>query len=423
MQSKRSRTTADVTKPREPKAMTDQGEHDAASVRIVDGRKQKRRTVLWSFIIFFIIVGGVLFLSHLLSGVELTVNPRFREPNVNATLTASRTPQADELTYEIMSLEATGERQVSATGEETVVEQAQGTILVYNRHTTDTVRLITNTRFEAPEGKIFRLRESIVVPGYTRGDAGEIAPGVITATVFADQPGEEYNIGPSRFTIPGFADSPEFENLYAESVESMGGGFNGTRFIVDEAELQTAQQSLQMELRNSLLARVDSEKPAGFNVFPGAITFTYETMPAVEYGDNLATIKEKATLRIPIFEDTTFASYLAAATIPGYEAAPVRIEDPTALTFDYTNATTSISNIAAAETLEFTLVGRPLIVWEYDAEALKKDLAGKNKTALTAVLGGYPAIERADAQTQPVWSNSFPENPDDIKIVEVLERQ
>lgn len=414
-------SSGDLQPARETKIVTPE-ESDVVDIRIVDGKKQKRKTILIGFVIFFVIVGGVLAISKLLSGVELTVNPRFREPNVNATVTAQKNVQANELAYEIMTLEATGERQVAATGQETVVEQAKGTVLVYNRHSTEPLRLITNTRFETTDGKLFRLEESIVVPGYTRSDSGDIAPGVIQAKVFADQPGEEYNIGPSKFTIPGFAGSPEFDNVTGESVESMRGGFNGPRFIIDESELQTAQQSLQMELRNSLLTRVDAEKPAGFIVFPGAITFTYETLPAVEYGANLATIKEKAVLRVPIFTDTSFAEYVAAATIPGYESAPVRIDDPSTLTFTYTSATTSSSNIAAADSLEFTLVGRPLIVWEYDAEALKRDLAGKSKTALTAVLGGYPAIERADAKSQPVWSTTFPEKPDDIKIIEILNR-
>lgn len=421
-QPRRERPAAnDLAPAREPRVV-EREESDVIDVRVVDGNKQKRKTILLGFLIFFVIAGGVLAISQLLSGVELTVNPRYREPNVNATIVAKKVPQAGELSYEIMTLEATGERQVSATGEETVVEQAKGTILVYNRHSTEPIRLITNTRFEAADGKLFRLQESIVVPGYTRGDGGDIAPGVIQASVFADQPGEEYNIGPTKFSIPGFAGSPEFDNVTGESVESMQGGFNGPRFIIDEGELQTAQQSLQMELRNSLLARVDAEKPAGFTSFPGAITFTYETLPAVEYGENLATIKEKAIMRIPLFEKAKFAEYIAAATIPGYETSAVRIEDPTTLTFAYTSATTSSSNIAAAESIEFTLTGRPLIVWEYDAEALKKDLVGKSKTALTTVLGGYPAIERADAKSQPVWSTSFPDDTSDIKIVEVLSR-
>ncbi|MCA9361064.1 hypothetical protein KC845_00750 [Candidatus Kaiserbacteria bacterium] len=419
-QPKRRRASENVSTVSVSNKVVDREEADDVNIRIVDGNKKKRRTYLYAFIIFFVIVGGSLLISYLISGAEVTVYPRNREPNVNATVVAYKTPQAGELSYEIMSLEATGERQVSATGEEQVVEQATGVILVYNKHSTEPIRLITNTRFETNDGKIYRLKDSIVVPGYTKSSEGVIAPGVISADVFADQPGDEYNIGPSKFTIPGFAGSAEFDNVYGESIESMRGGFNGARFIIDEAELQTAKQALQLELRNSLLERIDAEKPAGMELFTGSITFTFETLPAVEYGPNLATIKEKATLRIPLFKKSDFASYVAKATIPGYEDVPVRIEDINTLTFSYTSATTSSTNIAAVDSIEFTLIGRPLIVWEYDDDKLKSDLVGKNRTALPSVLGGYPAIEKSEAITRPFWNLSFPDQPDDIKITEII---
>ncbi len=426
----RKERTGELVRPPAPKFIDrtnrtedESDDGDDVSIRIVDGNKKNKRTLIYAFLIFFMIVGGSFVISYFMSGADLTVKPRHREPNVNATVVAYKTPKAGELVYEIMSLDATGERQVSATGEETVVEQAKGTVLVYNKHSTEPLRLITNTRFQTADGLVFRLKESIIVPGYTRGENSEIAPGVITAEVFADQPGDQYNVGPSKFTIPGFEGSPEFENVYGESIESMSGGFNGARFIIDEGELQTTQQALRMELRNSLLERVETEKPAGFVVFPGAMTFTYETLPAVEYGENLATIKEKAILRIPIFAEESFATYVAAATVPGYENVPVRIADTTTLTFAYTSATTSTSNITAVDSVEFTLAGRPQIIWKYDAEALKADLAGKSKTAVPAVLGGYPAIESSSAVTRPFWKTSFPDDVKDITIIEVVETE
>lgn len=402
-----------------PSRISDTDPEDS-SVEIIDGRKKNRHTLIFAFLIFFTLVGGSFLISYVMNGAELTITPRSREPNVNATIVAYKTPVAGELTYEIMSLEATGERQVSATGEETVTEKAKGSILIYNSQTTEPLRLVTNTRFESPEGLIYRLNNSIVVPGYTRDGNNKIVPGVIQAEVYADQTGQEYNIGPSRFTIPGFAGSPEFENVYAESISAMQGGFNGSRFLIDEAELQTAQQSLRLELRNSLLERIATEKPAGFVYFPGATTFTYETLPAVEYGENLATIKEKATLRIPLFNEADFASYIAKATIPGYEQVPVKIKDTSVLKFAYTSATTSASDISAFETIEFTLIGRPLIIWVYDETALLRDLAGKNKTALPTVTGGYPAIEKSRVEIRPFWKSTFPEDPNKTKIIEVL---
>lgn len=251
---------------------------DVMSINIVDGNKSKSKSLLYALIIFFVIIGGAVLVSMLTGGADITVHPRYREPNVNATFQTLQTPQPKELAYEIMTLDAEGERQVSATGKEEVKELAQGTILIYNKHQDAPMRLVTNTRFEA-DGLVFRIKDATVIPGYTTDDAGTILPGVITAEVFADAVGDQYNLGPSRFTIPGFEGGPEFDNLYAESIETFRGGFSGMRFIIDENELQTAKQALQMELRNSLLERIDTEKPAGLVLFSNAVTFTYESLP------------------------------------------------------------------------------------------------------------------------------------------------
>jgi len=394
---------------------------DLMSLEILDGNKGKSRSLWIALIVFVIIVAGGFIASALMAGAEITVYPRHKEPNVNALFTANLLPKPDELTYEIMTLEAEGERQVTASGQEKTQSQAEGTILIYNEQSTSQVRLVTNTRFETADGLIFKIKDPAVIPGYTTSDNGAIVPGVITAEVFADEVGEQYNVAPTRFTIPGFKDEPEYETVYAESVESMTGGFDGMQFIIDEDELKTAQQALRMELRNSLLDRIEAEQPAGFYVFDGAVTFTYVTLPSVEFGDNLATIKEKVLMRIPLFKEDAFASYIAAATIPGYEGEPVRITASSVLTFSYEQATTSASDISQLPSLEFNLAGKPQIVWEYDEGKLKTDLLNVNKTALPSVLGGYSAIERAEAVIRPFWKTKFPTDLNEIEIIEVIE--
>lgn len=390
-------------------------------VVISDGNKKKNRSLIIAVAVFLVVTGFGVVASIMMGGAEVIVNPMHREPNVNATFEAVRSPQSeDELPYEIMTLEAEGERQVTASGQEEVQEQAEGTIFIYNNYSTESVRLVTNTRFESPNGLIFKITDPAVVPGYSTDENGERQPGVVTAEVYADQVGEEYNIDPTRFTIPGFAGDPEFEDIYAESVNAFTGGYDGTRFIIDDSELETTKQSLQMELRDSLIERIDSEMPAGFVKFDGAVTFTYESLPVVEYGEDLATIKEKAFMRVPLFPEADFARFIAAATVPGYEGADVRIEDPSVLTFSYDGATTSSSNIAEQDSLTFKLSGRPLIVWEYDSGKLKTDLLGKNKTAINTVLSGYPAISEARAVIRPFWSSTFPDDLEDITITEVV---
>ena len=267
---------------------------------------------------------------------------------------------------------------------------------------------------------MFRIDESVEVPGKTTDDKGNSVPGVVTAKVFADGTGEQYNIKPGRFTIPGLAGTDQFDAMYAESTDTFTGGFEGSKFIIDDAELQKAKQSVHLELRDALLKRLDAERPAGFIAYKGAVNFTYESLPSTQYGDELATIKEKAKLQVPIFKQSQFAAYLAKNTAPGYEGEDVLLDDPYALTFSYPVGTTTDVDLSKQSSIKFDLTGNVRIIWQFDSEKLKSDLAGLAKTALTSVLSGYPAIERAEAVVRPFWKKSFPSNPSDITINTVV---
>jgi len=388
-----------------------------SAVEVVDGGSRKRKRVIVASVLAVLLIGAGIGVNLLMGGAEITVHPRFKDVTVSADFVAKKNAGADELSYELLTLEAEGDRQVSASGQEEVSQQATGKIMIYNE-TDQPQRLIKNTRFESPEGLIFKIEESVEVPAAPAGEAG--ATGVITAEVFADGPGEQYNIEPTRFTIPGLEGTDLYDRMYAESTEGFTGGFEGNRYIIDDAELKTAKQSLHNELRNTLLERLPEEVPAGFIHYDNAVTFVFESQPATEYGDDLATIRESAMLQVPVFEEGEFAAFIAQATVPGYEGSPVRITDPQALTFSYPDRLTTTTDISDESELPFTLSGSARIVWQYNEDALRNDLLGLSKTAIVTVLKGYPAIDRAEAEVRPFWSQSFPDNVEDIKIRTVV---
>ena len=52
--------------------------------------------------------------------------------------------------------------------------KASGQIIVYNAYNDNNQKLIKNTRFETPDGKIYRIQASIIVPG-TKVEEGKIS--------------------------------------------------------------------------------------------------------------------------------------------------------------------------------------------------------------------------------------------------------
>lgn len=412
---RRPQPTASATQDAQKQTRT---REEIPSIVIENGKKKGNTRLVVSVVLFFGIIGSALGLSALLAKTELTIYPTYREPNISAEFTAYPEKRDGQLSYEILTLEATQESQVTATGQVEVQEQATGMIEII-KTTPGSERLIKNTRFRTEEGLVYRIQESVIVPGSIDG-----VPGTIQAEVFADEVGEEYNLpAGTTFDIPGFEENgftALFESITARSVTAIEGGFDGPQFQIDENELATARQQLQVELRDNLHARIENEKPANFIAFPGAVAITYNELPPVQYGNNLVTIREQAILQIPLFQDIELGSFLASEAVATYEGNPVRIDDPNTLNFSYTSATTSASVIANEPSLTFNLTGRPLLIWDYDAESLTRDLAGLPKTAINNAVAAYPGIDGARVHITPFWKRTFPEDPEEIIVIEEL---
>lgn len=396
------------------------------NIPVRDGRKKQSRSIWYALIASVLIIGGIFSMGAFMAGADITVYPRHREPTINTLVTAYPEKRDGELAYEVMTLSASGESQVEAAGEEEVQEQATGLIEVI-KTTSGSERLVANTRFESPSGLIYRIADPVVVPGAVTNDEGDSIPGTVQVEVTAEEPGEVYNLDEGvRFTIPGFSESgltELFENVYAESRTEIDGGYDGLQYSVQDEELSEARQKLQQDLRDALLERMDTERPADFVLFPNAVTFTYEAAPPVEYpeSEDLVTIKETATLQIPIFQQDELASYIADATVPGYEANPVRIDNYPDIGFAYDSATTSQNQIDTLPSLDFTLSGTPELVWTFPMDEFKEEVAGEAKDALRLIITEYPAIEGATGKIRPFWKQTYPNDPSLITVEEVIE--
>lgn len=404
-------------------SFTEDEDGDEGRIPVIDGKKRNKGQLVIGLFLAVAIIGAGLGISAFTGGATVTIFPKVKELNVNAEFTAYSEPKPGELSYEIMTLDATGERQVKASGKETITKQASGEIEI-SKSTPGTERLIKNTRFQTADGLTFRVLESVVVPGAIKDTTGKSVPGVTRAQVFADEPGDKFNIAAGTvMNVPGFKEGG-YMDLYnaisAKNTAAFVDGFNGPRFVINEDELSTARQSLQLELRNSLLTKIAAERPADFTTFDSAIALTYTALPQAAYGDDLVTIREQAILQIPLFKKTDFAAFIAKETIVGYEGDPVRIDNLNNLTFSYVNATTSQVNIANETQLQFKIAGVPKIVWTFDSERMKAELLGMEKTALKGILGKYPGIVSGEAVVKPFWKSSFPKNLSDITIVEKL---
>ena len=199
------------------------------------------RFALWSIVVISVVILGFA-ISSFFGGATVRITPKTQTVALNNTVTFAAGTSTPE--YLVMEISDSTNREVVAEGDEYVETKAVGKIVIYNTHSTSPQTLIEQTRFESPEGYIYRIQEEVSVPGQKVVD-GKTVPGQLEVTVIADKAGEKYNISPTDFTIPGFKGDSRFETFFARSQTEMTGGFMGTQKVISTEQQAQVENELQ----------------------------------------------------------------------------------------------------------------------------------------------------------------------------------
>lgn len=393
-------------KPRVPKVSDEEPEETPSPRRthkIPPPRSPKSNKKLWFlgltiFVLF--VIGGIM---TVFGKTTIVITPKTAQAAISQTVTASTDSSAGVL-FQTVELEDTLTKQVPATDAAYVEEKAYGTIIVYNNYDDKDQRLITNTRFESTDGKIYRIRESIVVPG-KEGNT----PGSIEVVIYADEAGESYNVSNTKFTIPGFEGDPRFDGFYAETKTSISGGFVGERQQIAEGVMSEARRELDTTLRANLLGAIRAQVPANLVVLEDLVTLTYEDIPQKDNG-SMTTVGRKGKIVAPLIHNENLAQTLAkGGNVPS--EAPLYVPSFEGVSVTYVDSDLS------DEQISFEINGPVTFVAVLDEDKIRHALANKSKNDLTTVLSQFPSIASAEASISPFWVTSFPKEGKDIIIV------
>lgn len=379
----------------------------------------------------FVIVLSSVALSLLFAGATVVVHPKEDTMVVNAIFTVSTdaTTSQGVLSVERMSLKQEAKETVVALGEEEVEERASGKVTIYNEYSETPQRIIPRTRFKSSDGLVYRVSEAVEIPGM-KSDG---TPGTIEITIRAEEPGEQHNIGPDTFTLPGYEEAglPQAEKIYAKSTEGMTGGFKGIRRSVSEEERKKTIEKLEATLRDELLAAAFSstDTPDNFYLFKDAVFFSFEPIEDELVGEDKVSIGVEGTLHGILFPKQPLAKRIAELTLGSYDGSSLRIDNIDELSFSVTPEETEGQTGMApwtVNTYKVVTQGKAHFIWEFDETALAKDFSGKSKDVLnapleTGVLGAYPGIDTIEISIRPFWKNSFPDSPEDITVVTELD--
>jgi hypothetical protein len=358
-----------------------------------------------------VVIGLLLFGMSMFGGATVTVLPKQDSIPMDQMLSATKDAQNGELPYAVMRVTISDTREVPATGEKTVTSKASGKIVVYNKQTVSQ-RLIKNTRFQGPSGKIYRINESITVP-----KASGSTPGSIETIVYADEAGSDYNTEPVDFTVPGLKGGPIYDKVYARSKGSITGGASGTTKIVSDADLKQASDELRLSLETKLRTKARGDiNPSQLSYDSGVFIDTKEPtlVPQQASDKDKAVVSAEGTLYAVVFDRDMLTRGIARALIPTWSGEQITVKNLD--TFEFTMNAKSGAQLWSENKLNFSIKGTAELEWVVNVEEFSKLLIDLPRSDFNSTMTKYPMIARAKASVNPFWKRSFPSEASNITI-------
>lgn len=404
---------ADIKKAAKPRIQREEIEQEEVfykeePVRVVEeeqeeyepprkSKTRRRKTGFGRKVTYGVFIGIIACLLFFVSrtNATITITPKKVNQEVNILI-----PLADSKLATKTQISKTVTKTLPATSEQQVEKQASGKIKIINSHKETPQELVKNTRFQTSNGLIYRIRDSIVVPGYTM-NGSTVVPGTLEVEVFADSAGEEYNTSNTKFTIPGFSGKEQFEKIIAESVGSIGGGYIGIQKVVSEEAKEQAEKELQEELKKQI--EDTKTQSAEYVLVPNTDTLSFGDVQDKPEGNSVA-LSLTATVEAYSFIKKDLASFIGQNSIS--EASTTDAFD-----VDMQNLTFSIEEEA------IKILGNTQIIWITDLEKLKEDFGGKKRSEISGIIDSYKSLEKAKANLSPFWKSRF---PSEIKKIEVI---
>jgi len=388
-------------------------EKQVSAEKTIDYKSGNKKKFIFSGLSLVVVLVFVVSMMTVFASATIVVVPKSQELDVSMEIKGTKEASPESVHYEIIKLSESKTASVPATGEETVELKARGKIIVYNSYSSEPQRLIIRTRFESPEGLIFRIPESITVPGKTIKNGVE-TPGSIEVEVFADEAGEKYNIKKTDFTVPGFKNDPaRYRAFYARSVSDMEGGFVGKRKTVSQADKDLALKNIGAELEVNLEKGLKSKIPDGLSVLSGGIIYEFSELPQDENSSSVIIGREATGYAIMLdrqdLSEEIIYQYISA--FPDWQDIKGSIID-----FSSLSITEKPDQFKTEDNLTFKIEGRVKVFAELNPDLISQRLAGIDRKRALDLMDEYVGISSMTASIKPMWKKAFPENPLKIKV-------
>ncbi len=364
--------------------------------------------VILGTVVTLVILGGLFFLfSFIFNSATITIVPVKKDIQLNETYVIEKEDRADVFmtksipTSEDISLPKSIKKSVSGT--------AGGNITIYN-DSNAVQKFIKNTRFENVDGKIFRIQDAVTVPAKAGNKKGSI-----NANVVAETAGDSYNIGPSKFTVPGLKGSPKFKLFSAESSDTFIGGSSGNQNGVSDLDIEKGKAQVKDKNISYLNKKLAEDIPEGFSYSKDSLIVLNGPFNKSKDDDDIATYTQNATGTAIYFnKNLLIKKYLAksegenlntngSVDVLDVQNANVNLLDPNDL-------------LNSEKPIKVVLSGTAPVIFKPNIQNIKDYYVGKPLSEFADIVNKFQFISTAKKSIRPLWATAFPSDASKISV-------
>ncbi|HTM67960.1 MAG TPA: hypothetical protein VL426_01545 [Candidatus Binatia bacterium] len=264
--------------------------------------------------------------------------------------------------------------------------------------------LVATTRLLTPDGVLFRIKNTVVVP----------AGGAVEVDAYADVPGATGNVGNVSFTIPGL--NPDAQRHFtAVTVTPMDGGLKEVR-MVTQTDVDAAASVLGDKLKTTLSEKLHARAEENGLIASGEVV-SYEITKKIS-DVPVGTEAPEFTLKVEmkatgvLYDGSRFSDAIRAKL---KERLP---HDRSLLSIDESTVTRTLEKtdlLASRANVRVTATG--MTVLSPDAPELAREkLVGVSVDAAKEYLEHVDGVASASVRISPFWTGRMPNVADHITV-------
>ncbi len=393
-------------------------------------RQQKRRTIWLPIIILgVLILFGLVAAVLLIPSVKVTATVQaqpFKETVKTSVDVDATTLDVDKaiIPGKILQVEQVTKSSAKTSGKKDIGTKASGTITLTNEWDSQNHTLPSGTTVKTRSGKEFTLDKAVVIPGASSTLSGGkvvITPGTSDAAVTAAAAGTDYNVPPSRFTIPSLPASQQ-DKIYGISSVALTGGTSNVVTIATESDIAKLTDNIKGQNKDEALAEIKKEGADRIIIDSAIQTVAQEATPSVQAGDQADTVEVsvKGTFHVITFtkqDQDQLLQKVLANKIPDGQTL-VTQED--GLNPDISNYEL---NLVSEKRLELTNNLKAFTVQKFDPDVIRRSLIGAEKEEVQTIVSRSLPVTKVDVALEPSQWPLLPYMQKNITLVIVYTSQ